>query len=142
MTLVHQQYGDEGNLLGVSTRQKDNIIVDNGFDLICDALGKAVGRPDVISHIEAGSGVTAPVSGDDTLESTLLRKVAVYAHTAGTKIFTMSVTFAAGEATGPITEAGVFNAAADGIMLDRVTFAVINKGANDTLTVTFTFTLS
>ena len=34
------------------------------------------------------------------------------------------------------------NASSAGTMLDRVTFAVINKGSDDSLTQTFTFTMS
>ena len=54
----------------------------------------------------------------------------------------MTTTFAAGAATAALTEAGVFNAASAGTMLDRVIFPVINKGAADTLQAVFTFTLS
>jgi hypothetical protein len=48
----------------------------------------------------------------------------------------------AGDSTGALTEAGVFNAATGGIMLDRVVFPVVNKGADDSLTAVFTFTMS
>lgn len=126
----------------VETRQKDNLIVDVGFDLICDALGKAASRPGVISHIAVGTGTAAVASSQTALTTELSRLAATYAHTALTKVFTMTATFGAGVATGAITEAGVFNAASAGTMLDRVVFGVINKGADDTLTVTFTFTLS
>lgn len=125
----------------VEVTRKDNIIVNAGFDFICDAIGNGT-RPAAMGWIGVGTGVTAPAAGDTALGTQSLRKAATYAHTGGTKVFTMSATFAAGEATAALTEAGVFNAASAGTMLDRVTFAVINKGANDTLTVTFTFTLS
>ena len=51
--------------------------------------------------------------------------------------------WAAGDATGALTEAGIFNASvADaGIMLAASTFSVINKGASDTLTITWTVTV-
>jgi hypothetical protein len=41
-----------------------------------------------------------------------------------------------------LTEAGVFNAASGGTMFDRVVFPVVNKGADDSLTAVFTFTMS
>lgn len=126
----------------VETLRKDNLIVDVGFDLICDALGRAAGRPAVISHIGVGTGSAAVASSQTALTTETSRLAATYAHTALTKVFTMTATFGVGVATGAITEAGVFNAAAAGTMLDRVVFGVINKGADDTLTVTFTFTLS
>lgn len=125
----------------VETRRKDNIIVNGGFDFICDAIANA-SRGAVMGYIEVGTGTTAPAATQTALVTALNRQAATYAHTAGTKVFTLSATYAAGVATGAITEAGVFNAASSGTMLDRVTFSVINKGADDTLTATFQFTLS
>ncbi len=49
-------------------------------------------------------------------------------------------TWAAGDATGAITEAGIFNSSSAGTMLAASTFSVINKGASDTLTITWTVT--
>jgi hypothetical protein len=137
MTAVLQK--EDGS---VETYVKDNIIVNVGFDLISDAIGKSASRPAVISHIAVGTGTTAEAATQTALVTELSRIAATYAHTAGTKVFTMTTTFGAGVGTGAITEAGVFNAASAGIMLDRVVFAVINKGAADTLQVTFTFTMS
>lgn len=125
----------------VEVTRKDNIIVNAGFDFICDAIANAT-RPAAMGWVGVGTGAVAPAAGDTALGAQLTRVAAAYAHTAGTKVFTETATFGAGVATGAITEAGVFNAASAGTMLDRVTFAVINKGAADTLTVTFTFTLS
>lgn len=126
----------------VETRFKDNIIVNGGFDFIADAIGKAASRPNAMSHIAVGVGTASPSAADTTLGSELVRAAAAYAHATGTKVFTFTVTFAAGVGTGPITEAGVFNAASNGTMLDRVTFGVINKAPADTLQVTFSFTMS
>jgi sugar (pentulose or hexulose) kinase len=125
----------------IDVTHKDNIIVNAGFDLICDALG-AVSRPASIGYIGVGTGVVAAAVADTALGTQTLRQAATYAHTAGTKVFTMTTTFAAGAATAALTEAGVFNAASAGTMLDRVIFPVINKGAADTLQAVFTFTLS
>lgn len=120
---------------------KDNIIVDGGFDFICDAIANP-SRGAVMGYIALGTGSTAAAAGQTALVTETLRKAATYAHTAGTKVFTLTATFAAGEATGALVEAGVFNAASNGTMLDRVVFSVVNKGADDTLTAVFTFTLS
>jgi hypothetical protein len=126
----------------VETVHKDNIIVDVGFDFIADAIGKAVSRPGVMGYIALGTGTTAAAAGQTALVTELDRNAATYAHTAGTKTFTFTAEFAAGDATGAITEAGVFNASSSGIMLDRVVFPVVNKGADDSLTAVFTFTMS
>lgn len=126
----------------VEVVRKDNIIVNAGFDFICDSIGLAASRPGVMSHIAIGTGATAPVATQTTLATELVRQAANYTHTAGTKVFTMTTTFAAGVGTGGITEAAVLNASSGGTMFDRVTFSVVNKGVDDTLTAQFQFTLS
>jgi hypothetical protein len=124
-------------------KRKANMIVDAGFDLIADALGSPT-RPALLSHIAVGDDNTntAAAAGQTALLSEIFRKAATYAHTAGTKTFTLSTTLATGEATGALTEAGVFNADTAGTMFDRVVFDVVNKGADDSIDMTFTFTLS
>ncbi|CCG43301.1 hypothetical protein [Magnetospirillum molischianum] len=126
----------------VEVIRKDNIIVDVGFDFIADAIGKVASRPNVMGYIAVGTGSTAPATSQTALVTELARAAATYSHTTGTKTFTFTTTFAAGTATGAIQEAGVFNASSSGIIFDRVTFSVVNKGADDSLTITFTFTMS
>jgi hypothetical protein len=126
----------------VMTRRKDNLILNVGFDFICNALAAASSRPAVMGYTAVGTGTTAAAATQTALVTELSRKAATYAHTTGTKVFTLRTTFNAGEATGAITEAGICNASSGGIFLDRVTFDVINKAAADVLTTTFQFTLS
>lgn len=123
-------------------RVKDNLIVDAGFSFVAQSIGASTGRPSVMSHIAVGTGTTAAATGNTALVTEIARKTATFSHTVGTKVFQFEATFNAGEATGAITEAGVLNASSAGTMLDRVVFAVINKGADDTLTQRFTFTMS
>ena len=137
MTLiVHRASGE------VETVHKDNIIVNVGFDFIADSIGKATSRPGVMAYIALGTGTTAAAATQTALVTEIDRNAATYAHTAGTKTFTFTAAFAAGDATGAITESGVFNAATGGTMLDRVVFPVVNKGVDDSLTAVFTFTMS
>ena len=126
----------------IETVHKDNIIVNVGFDFIADAIGKSASRPSVMGFIALGTGTTAAAASQSALVSELDRNAATYAHTTGTKAFSFTADFPAGDGTGAITEAGVFNAASGGIMLDRVVFPVVNKGADDSLTAVFTFTIS
>jgi hypothetical protein len=51
-------------------------------------------------------------------------------------------TFSAGTGTGAITEAGIFNASSAGTLLCRTVFSVINKGALDTLVITWKVTVA
>ena len=126
----------------VETRRKDNLILNSGFDFIADAIGNPTSRPAIMKYTAVGTGTTAVAAGQTALVTELARKEATYSHTKGTKVFSFSTFFAAGEATGAITEAGICNANAAGTFIDRVTFAVINKAADDELTVNFQFTLS
>ncbi len=125
----------------VETHRKDNIILNGGFDYICAAIA-GTERPDSMAYTAVGTGTTAAAATQTGLVTEVLRKSASYAHTAGTKVFTLTTTFAAGEATGAITEAGICNASSKGTFLDRVNFDVINKAADDTMVTTFQFTLS
>lgn len=126
----------------VEVRRKDNLILNAGFDFIANAMCASSSRPNAMSHIAIGTGSTAAAASQTALVTESTRKTASYQHTPNTKVFSMVAEFGAGEGTGAITEAGVCNAASAGTFLDRVTFAVINKGADDGLTIKFQFTLS
>lgn len=125
----------------VQTTHKDNMIVNVGFDFIANAIGATTSRPGIMKYIAVGTGTTEVSATQSALTSQLAIKEATYNHLSSTKNFTFTVTYNPGEATGAITEAGVFNGDG-GIMFDRVVFSVINKGAEDTLKITFTFTMS
>ncbi len=126
----------------VEVVHKDNIIVNGGFDFVADANRNSGSRPGVMGWIAVGTGTTAAASTQTALVTEIKRNASTYAHTAGTKVFTFTASYAAGDATGALTEAGVFNAASAGTMFDRVVFPVVNKGVDDSLTAVFTFTMS
>jgi hypothetical protein len=126
----------------VETTHKDNIIVNTGFDLIADSVFNTT-RGTAANYIGVGTNAVAASVANTDLGAVLSpRRVGTYNHTAGTKVVTLSYTFAPGESTGAITEAGIFNSVTGGKMLDRVVFPVVNKQADDTLTTTFTLTMS
>lgn len=124
-----------------TTMRRHNIITNAGIDFLCNAFGSST-RPAAMGYIAVGTGTTAAAAGDTKLATESLRKASTYTHAAGTTKLTVTSTFAPGEATGAITEAGAVNAATGGTFFDRVVFPVINKGASDTLTVTFEITLA
>ena len=126
----------------VSSTRKDNLILNVGFDFICNAIGMASSRPNAMSHIAVGTGGTVAAVTQTSLVTEIARKAATYTHATGTKVMIFTAYFGPGEATGSIKEAGVCNAATAGIFIDRVAFAEINKAIDDELTVNFTFTLS
>lgn len=130
---------ENGNL---KARQEiNNLVVNTGKAFIASRMvGTALG---VMSHMALGSGTTAPALTDTALESLLgTREILDSATTPASGVVIYTSTFEAGDATGAVTEAGIFNAATSGTMLCRTTFGVINKGASDTMSVTWTITVS
>lgn len=125
------------------SREVDNLVVNAGLAFIASRMtGTAQG---VMSHMGLGSGTTAAAAGQTDLVSLLGSRKALTSTTivgANSNQVQYVAGFNAGEATGAVTEAGIFNAASTGTMLCRTTFAVVNKDANDTMTVTWTVTLS
>jgi len=98
-----------------------------------------------MSHMGLGSGTTAAAAAQTDLVTLLGAREALDSTTiAGSnneKIVYVSA-FEAGDATGAVTEAGIFNASTSGDMLCRTVFSVVNKAADDTMSVTWTITLS
>lgn len=124
-------------------RDVDNLVVSSGLAYI---ISRMVGTSkSVMSHMGLGSGTTAAAAAQTDLVSLLgSREVLDSTTIAGANnnqvVYVSS--FEAGDATGAVTEAGIFNASTAGDMLCRTVFPVVNKGADDALTVTWTITLS
>lgn len=129
-------FDEAGNLKDERTIK--NLVVTTGKGFIASRL---VGTPTAMSHMAVGSNNTAPAAGDTALGGELGR-VALGSSTVSGAVVTYTASFPAGTGTGAVVEAGVFNAGAAGTMLCRTTFAVVNKGANDGMSITWTITVS
>jgi hypothetical protein len=70
-----------------------------------------------------------------------LARSAYTSSSVASNVVSLSTTYAAGTGTGALTEAGIFNAGSGGTMLSRVVFSAINKGAADSLTISWTITV-
>jgi hypothetical protein len=120
-----------------------NLVVNTGLAYIASRMTGT--SKSVMSHMALGSGTTAAAAGQTDLVSVLGSREALdstaIAGTNDEKVVYVS-SFEAGDATGAVTEAGIFNAASGGDMLCRTVFSVVNKAADDTLSVTWTITLS
>jgi len=117
----------------------ENLVVTTGKNFIASRMvGTASG---VMSHIAIGSSSTAAAAGDTAL-GTELGRVALGGSSASGNVVTYTATFPAGTGTGAVVEAGIFNAASAGTMLCRTVFAVVNKGADDAMSITWTVTVS
>jgi hypothetical protein len=119
-------------------REIDNLVVTAGKGFVASRMTGT--SANVMSHMAVGSGSTAAAAGDTALGSELGRTT-TSASVSGA-VVTYSSTFAAGTGTGAVTEAGIFNASSSGTMLCRTVFSVVNKGASDSMTVSWTVTVS
>ena len=116
-----------------------NLVVDTGLAYIA---GRMKDTSDAaMTHMAVGTDNTAAAAGNTALGSELAIQ-ALTSTTVTANSVAYVATYAAGTATGALTEAGIFNAASSGTMLCRTVFAVINKGAADSMTVTWTVTIS
>ena len=109
------------------------MIVDTGLQHIADQMAEA--SQTAMSHMAAGTGATAETAADAALETEIAR-VAFTSKTRSNQKVVYVADFGPGVATGALTEVGVFNAAAGGDLLSRITFPVKNKGAGDSLQIT------
>ena len=117
----------------------DNLVVTAGKGYIASRMKDATAT--AMSHMAIGTGTTAAAASQTALVTEANRQALTSTSVSGAAV-TYSATFGAGNGTGAITEAGLFNASSGGTMLCRTVFSVINKGAADTLTVSWTVTVS
>ena len=117
----------------------ENLIVDTGLNFICDRMKD---DETAMTHMALGSGSTAAAAGDTTLGSQLGSREVLDSSTVTNNQIVYVSSFEAGDATGAVTEAGIFNASTGGTMLCRTVFSVVNKAADDTLSVNWTITLT
>ena len=121
-------------------RVEKNLIVTAGLTFICSRmLGASAG---VMSHMGLGSGTAAVAASQTDLVSLLGSREANDSASASANTAVYVSSFEAGDATGAVTEAGIFNAASSGTMLCRTVFPVVNKQSDDTMSVTWTITLT
>jgi hypothetical protein len=85
---------------------------------------------------------TAAAAAGNTILGSELGRVALASTNVSTNTITYVATFPAGTGTGGVTEAGIFNASSAGTLLCRTVFPVVNKQSGDSMTITWTVTVS
>lgn len=116
-----------------------NLVVTTGLGYIASRMKDTT--QGAMSHMAVGAGTANAAAGDTALGSELGR-VALTSTTVTGNQTVYVATFAPGTGTGAVTEAGIFNDPSAGTMLCRTKFAVVNKDAGDTLSITWTVTIS
>ena len=132
---------ENGNVKQLGSK---NLVVSSGLAFIVSRmLGTAA---TVMSHMAIGTGTTAAAATQTALVTESARAALTSSTAVTTTVANDSAqyvaTFGPGVGTAAITEAGIFNAASAGTMLARTVFPVINKGALDTLTLTWKVTVA
>lgn len=123
------------------TREVENLVVQVGLNYIASRMKDATAT--AMTHMEVGTSSTAASLAQTTLVAAVsASRTALTSTTVTTSSIAYACTFNAGTGTGALTEAGIFNASSAGTMLCRTVFSVINKGAADTLTITWTIAVS
>jgi len=131
----------DGNL-----KLKDEVrngITNTGFDAIIARLFST--GTSVFSVVGIGDSATAFDPAQTNLLGTSYRRTGVYAHTIGTKVATITVTWGPDEpivGTVTVREVGLFDNTVGGVMMSRLTRDVITKLTTDTLTIEYVLTLS
>lgn len=128
----------------VEVREKRNLVVNSGLDYLKELVLDSV-SPTALStmtHVAIGSDATAETAADVALGAELARQAFDNYTAGGVGIASVDVTIPAGTGTGAVTEAGILDAGVGGNLLNRTTFAAVNKGAGDALKVTFTLTIA
>jgi hypothetical protein len=134
---LFDQWGDL-----VAERDVTNLVVTRGKQHIADQLSSAPNDA-AMGWMAVGTGSTAPAAGDTLLGAEIDRN-ALTSRTDSGAVITYVGDWAAGDATNAaIAEAGIFGVvtANTGPMLARATFTAINKGASDTLKITWNVTV-
>ncbi len=117
----------------------NNLVVTTGLNHIAALLS---GGETAMGWMSAGSDNTAPAAGNTAL-GTELGRVALDSKTqTGGNTVVYIATFGAGTATGAWEEAGLFNAASSGTMLNRLLTTTKTKAADEVFEMQITLTIS
>lgn len=113
-----------------------NIITTAGVSALVQHLvtANAAASTFTFAYIAVGTDATGETSADTALGVESARTTGVVSQLDG-GIYQVTATFPSGTATTAIVEYGLFDSSAAGTMFSRDTEAVVNKGANDDLTV-------
>lgn len=120
-------------------QEVDNLVVTTGKAYVASRMKDATAT--AMSHMAIGTGSTAAAASDTALGTEAARTTLTSQTVTANQIVYVD-SFGAGVGTGAITEAGLFNASSGGTMLCRTVFSVVNKGADDSMTITWTVTVS
>lgn len=112
----------------------ENVVVDIGKEYLAQFLAVSVAAPAQfgMQWVAIGTNATPESSADIDLVTEVARVQGVASYVSN-QIYQLTASFTSGIGTGPIVEYGVFDSAANGVMLCRDTEGVVTKGLDDEL---------
>ena len=118
-----------------------NLVVDTGLAYIASRMKDTTAT--AMSHMAVGEGTTAAGASQTALVTESAR-VSLSSTTVTDNAVAYVASFPAGTPASltALTEAGIFNASSGGTMLCRTVFAAVNKDTGDTMSITWTVTIS
>lgn len=118
-----------------------NLVVNTGLAFIASRMKDTTAT--AMSHMAVGSGTTSAAANQTALVTESAR-VSLTSTTVTANAVAYVATFPAGTPASltALTEAGIFNASSNGTMLCRTVFAAVNKDVGDTMSITWTVTIS
>ena len=131
------------SLNGEIVQETENLVVTAGKEWVASRMQGVTDG--VMTHMGVGTGTTAAVIANTDLETVHgdgRKALTVSGGTVVGPVITFACTYAATVCTGAITEAGIFTAITSGTMLARTVFATVNKGAADSMTISWDVTIS
>jgi|APCry1669192062_1035393.scaffolds.fasta_scaffold12691_2 hypothetical protein len=131
-------FGPDGK---IKEQTQSNLVTTVGKQFIVSRMFDT--SQTVMNYMSVGTSTTAAAVGDTTLGAEIsgsrtANTSNTYTGTTGTYVCTLG----AGVGTGAVTEAGIFNASSAGTMLAHTVFSVVNKGALDSMSITWAITIS
>tara|TARA_B100000809_G_scaffold39424_1_gene34534 strand:- start:108 stop:542 length:435 start_codon:yes stop_codon:yes gene_type:complete len=122
-------------------QETENLVVTAGKEWV---TARMKNTSTVMTHMGIGTGTTAVVIANTALETVKAPRVGLTTSggTVAGAVITYACSFPAGAHTDAITEAGIFTALTGGTMLARTVFSVVNKGALDSMTISWAVTIS
>lgn len=129
-------FDEDGNLK--TERFVHNTVTTAGKNGVADQI---IASPTLVKMGWMAVGTGSPAA---TLLGAEVARVAFDSKTRSGAVITVVATFAAGTATGALTEAGTFDVVTANTvnMWMSSSYSVINKGASDSLVITWTLTIS
>lgn len=118
----------------IDKRKVKNLVSNVGLNMIADRI--VGGTTPIVNKITIGNSNTAELRTDTALGSHLAELVAIISRQ--NNVITYEANFTQ-NAAYEVKEAGLLNAS--NVLYARTTFPVVNKGVNDTLKITWKWTI-